>query len=145
VSKDEIKLNLSEALGAVDAPSVQQLTIFIPNKDKNGKEVKNFHFWVKEAQKILSIIGGGATTMPPADGTWLDPEKDIAKLEKLKDEDLVWEKTTILYTYIQPHRFEKNLNLLREFLHRFGRETKQGEVVCEFDGEFFRISKYDPK
>ncbi len=37
---------------------------------------------------------------------------------------------------------EINLNSLREFLHRFGRETNQGEVVFEFDGEFFRIQKY---
>lgn len=48
-----------------------------------------------------------------------------------------------MYTYIIPDKFEKNLNSLREFLHRFGRETNQGEVVFEFDGEFFRIREYD--
>jgi hypothetical protein len=58
---------------------------------------------------------------------------------------MLWEKTTIIYTYIYPDRFEKNLKLLREFLHRFGRETNQGEVVFEFAGEFFRIREYDPK
>jgi len=58
---------------------------------------------------------------------------------------MLWEKTTIIHTYIYPDRFEKNLKLLREFLHRFGRETNQGEVVFEFAGEFFRIREYDPK
>ena len=48
-------------------------------------------------------------------------------------------------TIIYPDKFEKNLNSLREFLHRFGRETNQGEVVFEFAGEFFRIQKYYSK
>ena len=142
---NETELNLSEMLGAVESPSVQQLTLFIPNKDKKGNEFRSFDAWVKKAQKVLSIIGGGSTTMPPADGTWLDPRKKIDNPEKLLDIDLVWEKTTIVYTYIQPDKFENNLLLLRKFLHSFGRETNQGEVVCEFDGQFFRISKYDLK
>ena len=40
---------------------------------------------------------------------------------------------------------EKNLKSLREFLHRFDRETNQGEVVFESAGEFFRIREYDSK
>ncbi len=83
--------------------------------------------------------------MPPADGTWLNPEKDIDSVGELSDEDMIWEKTTIIYTYIYPDRFEKNIRPLREFLHRFGRETNQGEVVFEFAGEFFRIRDYDSK
>ena len=31
----------------------------------------------------------------------------------------------------------------RGFLHRFGRQTNQGEVVVEFDGRFYRIKTYD--
>jgi hypothetical protein len=83
--------------------------------------------------------------MPPADGTWLNPRKKINNPEKLRDIDLLWEKTTIVFTYIQPDKFEKNLPLLRNFLHSFGRETNQGEVAFEFDGQFFRISDYDLK
>ncbi|HLP47401.1 MAG TPA: hypothetical protein VK469_15745, partial [Candidatus Kapabacteria bacterium] len=61
----------------------------------------------------------------------------------LKDEDVIWEKTTIIYTYIKADSFLKSLRALRNFLHRFGRETNQGEVVFEFDGKFFRISNFD--
>jgi len=71
--------------------------------------------------------------MPPADGTWLNPES----------KEIIWEKTTIMYTYVDPDSFEENVGLLRKFLHRFGRETNQGEVVFEFDGKFYRIRKYD--
>lgn len=134
-------VSLSEAIGALEEPSVQQLTLYIPHKDKEGKTVENIHKWIKEAQRLLSIIGGGATTMPPADGAWI--KRDVDSIGELKDEDIVWEKTTVMYTYIYPDRFEKNLKSLREFLHGFGRETNQGEVVFEFAGEFFRIRKYD--
>jgi hypothetical protein len=36
-----------------------------------------------------------------------------------------------------------NMARLREFLHRFGRETNQGKVVFEFDGNFWPIDKFD--
>ena len=140
---DILEINLGEILGAIEVPSIQQLTLYIPNKDKDGSEIKDLQIWIKEAQKVLTIIGRGSTAMPPADGTWL--KKDIDSMKELKDEDMLWEKTTIIYTYIDPDRFEKNLKSLKEFLHRFGRETKQGAVVFEFAGEFFRIRKYDSK
>jgi len=131
---------LSKILGAMEEPSAQQLTLYLPNKDKNGKIVKNINKWVKEAQKVLITIGGGSTAMPPADGSWLDPEK--ASNDDF-EKDIVWEKTRIVYTFIEPDKFESNLSLLRDFLHRFGRETNQGEVVFEFDGKFYRIREYD--
>lgn len=137
------EISLAELIGAVEAASVQQLTLYIPHRDRDGKSVKGINKWIKEAQKLLAVIGGGATTMPPADGSWL--KNDIDNMEKIKDEDIVWEKTTIIYTYIYPDKFKKNLKSLREFLHRFGRKTNQGEVAFEFDGEFFRIRKYDLK
>ncbi len=147
IKNDDIEeLNISEALGAEHGPSSQILALYIPNKDKEGEEIEHHEMWVKRGLKVLSIIGGGATAIPPADGTWLDPDKREKILDpaQLKDEDLVWEKTTFMYTYIDADRFLENAEHLRRFLHDFGRETKQGEVVFEFDEEFFRIQKYDP-
>lgn len=95
--------------------------------------------------KVLSIIGGGATAFPPGDGTWLAPEKraEIEDLEDLDDDDLVWENTTYLYTYVNADSFLENAHLPRRFLHDFGRKTDQGEVVFEFDESLFRIQAYD--
>ncbi len=130
---DSIDVILAKLLGALEEPAVQVLTLYIPDKDRDGKRIKNLNRWIKEAQKVLTTIGGGSTSMPPADGTWLNPESN----------DIILENTTIMYTYIDPDSFEANADMLREFLHRFGRETNQGEVVFEFDGKFYRIRKYD--
>jgi hypothetical protein len=35
------------------------------------------------------------------------------------------------------------MSRLREFLHRLERETNQGEIAVESDGQFYRIAKYD--
>lgn len=138
-------LDISELLGAESAPSLQMLAIYIPNKDKEGKEIKQQEAWVKRGIKVLSTIGGGVTTMPPSDGTWLDPDKhnNIQDPDQLKDEDLLWEKTIYIYTYIYADKFLQNATHFRRFLHDFGRETNQGEVVFEFDEDFYRIRNYD--
>jgi len=143
VSTEE--LDLAALMGALGSPSVQILALYVPNKDKHGKVIRNHKTWVKRAMKVLSLIGGGSTAFPPGDGTWLDPAKreSIRRPDELKDKDLVWEKTTYLYTYIDPDLFLRNARHLRQFLHDFGRETRQGEVVFEFDEEFFRIQSYD--
>lgn len=145
MTDESSEVALTTVLGATKEALAQQLTLYIPNKDKNHKAIKDVLRWIKEARKILTIFGGGSTSMPPADGTWLSLDKNIKDISELKDKDIVWEKTRIIYAYIEKNRFLKNVGLLREFLHRFGRETNQGEVVLEFDGKFYSITKYDSK
>ena len=69
---------------------------------------------------LLSNIGGGATVLPPVDGAWFNP--DTGRLIK--------EKIILAYTYVQPSRFIGSLPRVRAFLHRMGRQTRQGEVVA---------------
>lgn len=127
-------LNIAKILGAEEEDtSHQQLVLYIPDKDKHGKEIQNLSSWIDEALGVLKEMGGGATGMPPADGTWVNPETDSE----------IKERTRILYTYIYADKFEDNLTLLGDFLHRFGIETNQGEVVFEFAGRFYRIKKFD--
>jgi hypothetical protein len=126
-------IELGKELGAVEGYSSQRLTLYIPNKDKAGKRFANFGKWVDEAREVLSQIGGGSTAYPPADGTWVNE----------KGENL-WEKTRIIFCYVYPDRLHAKVIELREFLHRFGRETNQGEVVVEFDDRFWRIKNFDP-
>jgi hypothetical protein len=57
---------------------------------------------------------------------------------------LIQEHPVVVYSYVRAEPFLGSLGRLREFLHRLGRETNQGEVAFEFDGQFFRIRTFDP-
>jgi hypothetical protein len=129
------ELDVGDALGASAPASVQVLTLYIPDKDREGNELGTQRQWVLEAAERLAPMGRGVTIMPPAEGAWYDEENDR----------IVWEHPVLGYTYIVPEPFLQRLGELREFLHRMGRETNQGEVVCEFDGQFYRITSYDPR
>src|SRR5262249_47804389 len=57
-------------LGAEEQAATQRLTLYLPNKDKNGGALTDPARWLKEARELLSRIGGGATALPPARGPW---------------------------------------------------------------------------
>ena len=86
-----------------------------------------------EAIRLLSEINGGATAEPPVEGGWLNDAGVV-----------VWENPVVVYSYIRPEEFVRNLPRIREFLHRMGRVTRQGEVAFEFDDSFYRVRKFDP-
>jgi len=123
---------LAEAMGASDETSVQVLSLYIPNKDSHNAEFGQQRKWVLEAAGLLARIGGGVTIMPPAEGGWVDNAGGI-----------VWESPIIVYSFVKPKLFSESVPALREFLHRMGRETNQGEVAFEFDGWFYRITQFD--
>jgi hypothetical protein len=135
VAADDSELDLAAALGAEREASTQVLSLYIPNKDRHGRPIRTAP-WIREAQEIQTKIGEGYTTTPPHDGGW---ETASGQLRR--------EKTVIVYTYIKPDRFLAHVGVLREFLHRFGRETNQEVVVAELSGAegswFFRIKEYD--
>lgn len=125
-------MNLSEELGAGGGVSVQCLTLYIPDRDSAGNVLRDQRRWVLDGANLLAKIGGGVTIMPPVEGGWVDDSGAI-----------VWEHPVLIYTFIRPINFKKSLPQLRAFLHALGRETRQGEVAFEFDGRFFRITKFD--
>lgn len=128
----EFDLDLGETLGADSRASLQLLRLYIPNKDRYGIEFGTQRQWVEEAAKLLTKIGGGVTIMPPVEGGWDDGQGNI-----------IWENPVLVYTFIKDEQFVENISVLREFVHRMGYETNQGEVVVEFDAEFYRITRFD--
>lgn len=132
-AEESLNLDLAQALGAEDASS-QCISIYIPNRDKSGNEIGTQRKWVLEAMKLLSEMNGGATVMPAVEGGWLNDQGDI-----------IWENPVVVYSYIKTENFIDQLPRLREYLHRLGRETQQGEIAFEFDGVFYRIRQFDPK
>ena len=127
------EIDLASILGAEENVSHQVLTLYIPDRDRDNTEISTQRKWVLEAADLLARIGGGVTIMPPTEGGWLDEA----------DNRIIWEHPIMVYTYIKPDQFEQYLSELREFLHRMRRETNQGEIAVEFDGQFYRITKYD--
>jgi hypothetical protein len=127
-----LDLDLGKELGATGAPAAQRLTLYIPNKDCLGVVVASHASWVKEAHELLTTIGKGATAFPPVDGSWEKPDGSV-----------IWEETRIIYTFVEPDRLQANLQRLREFLHRFGKEANQGEVKLEFAGWMWTIDQFD--
>jgi hypothetical protein len=131
--EDDVGLDIAGAFGAEPDVSSQSFAIYVPNKDRDGHEIGNQRQWVLEALGLLAGAGGGATAMPPVEGVWLNSEQG----------EFVWENPVIVYSYIKPDEFLERLPQLKAFLYRMGRETRQGEIVFEFDGRFYRIRKFD--
>ncbi len=126
-------VEIAKELGASESPSAERLMLYLPDKDCEGNSVIDHKNWVTQGQELLTDIGNGTTSFPPVTGTWRKP-----------DGTNLWEETTMVFTFIYPDKFKANMKRLREFLHRFGRETKQGEVVFELGELFWRINKFDP-
>src|SRR5437763_7998052 len=104
---DELGLDFAASFGAEADPSTQAFSIYVPNKDRDGKEIGNQRQWVLEALQLLGTIGGGATAMPPVEGVWMSAEREF-----------VWENPIIVYSYIKPEQFVARRPELRAFLHR---------------------------
>jgi hypothetical protein len=131
-SPEPIRINLSEALGADAGVATQCFSIYVPNKDKDGKEIGTQRKWVLEAIDLLTRLNGGATALPPVEGAWRN-----------QDGLTVWEHPIVVYSFIKPDEFFAQLPAVREFLHRMGRETNQGEVAFEFEDRFYLIGQFD--
>jgi len=131
---DDIEIDLAKAMGAREAPSQQTLTLYIPDRDRDGREIGTQRRWVIEAAELLAVIGGGVTIQPPVEGGWYDEEANR----------IIWERPVLVYTHVRPKPFMDSLPRLRGFLHRLGLETMQGEVAFEFGDELYRIQVFEP-
>ena len=130
---DRIEFDFVGALGANAGYRAQRFAVYVPDKDRDGAETGDQRRWVLEALRLLTELNGGATAMPAVEGVWQGPGGPA-----------VWERPVIVYSFIDPTRFFAGFAAVREFLHRMGRETRQGEVVAEYEGELFRITTFDP-
>src|SRR5216684_8076877 len=107
-----VEIDIVAGLGADPDVSAQCISLYIPNKDREGEEIGDQRKRVLEAIRLLSEINGGATAMPPVEGGWVND--DTGKI--------VWENPVFVYSFVRPDPFIENLPRLREFVHRMGRE-----------------------
>ena len=121
-----IRLDIASEFAA--QPKGQRFAIYVPNKNRHGQPVAQAS-WVEEGLRLLASICGGASAMPPIQGAWLNPQTNA----------LIIEEPVVIYSYIEPETFAMRLSELRDFIHRLGTETDQGQMAFEFDGEFYLI------
>lgn len=127
----EDEIEIAVAFGAA-LLSQERFSIYIPNRDRDGKTVQQDK-WVDEALKLLTRINGGATAMPPVRGAWLNKDTD----------KLVIEEPVVVYSFIHTVNFPDRLGEVVEFAKRLGRETNQGEVAFEFNGGFYLLDRFE--
>ncbi len=121
--------NVVEAFGGTALGD--RFAIYIPNRDKDGLVVEQ-KTWVDKAIRLLSEVGGGATSMPPVTGAWINPET----------KDLIIEEPIVVYTYVDPDVFEDNVGKLVDFVREIGRETNQGSMAVEYGDTFFYVDNF---
>ena len=124
---------LQSALGATHPVGGTQVTLFIPDKDRDGRPIDQ-GLWGDQALDALGRLFRGATAFPPGKGVWRDDAKGGALLREI---------TVMVVSYVPKDEIRKRLSDLRAFLHRFGREANQGEVGLIIDGNYYGISAYD--
>jgi hypothetical protein len=66
-------MDIGHTLGADGGISVQALTLYVPNKDRDGKEIGDQRRWVLAAAQLLARIGGGVTIFTPCRGRMAEP------------------------------------------------------------------------
>ena len=126
--------NIKEVLGTTYPVGTSQVVLFIPDRDRENQAIDQKR-WVDEALNVMGTIFRGATAFPPGRGVWRDDEFGGR---------LIKEQTVMVVSYVNRRLLTTaNFRRLREFLHRFGRETRQGEVGIVIDGKYYGISRYD--
>jgi hypothetical protein len=116
------------ALGASKAASTL-LVLFIPSRDRHDRAIDQEH-WVEESLRVLGTLFGGATAFPRGRGVW----QDDARGGKL-----LFDEPIVIQCYTSEQAIERQAPKLREFLHRMGREAKQGAIGLVIDRDYLEI------
>ena len=126
--------DLHEALGASLPAGTLQLTVFIPSVDHEHVPIAQ-EAWADECLTVLGRLFRGATAFPPGRGVWRNDDRGG---------DLVFDDTVLVTSYISPVDLDDSaLSDLRSFLHRLGREGRQGEVGVVIGGDYYGITQFD--
>ncbi|MCZ6679815.1 MAG: hypothetical protein O7E52_21495 [Candidatus Poribacteria bacterium] len=118
-----------------DTPSgSSQVILFIPSKDREGKEVDQ-ESWVDEGLSVVGRLFRGGTAFPPGKGVWRNDAQGG---------QLLFETTVMILSFVEPNDLtDFALLQLKAFLLRLGREANQGEVGVVIDGIYYGFTQFE--
>ena len=119
---------IAERLGASKAASCL-LVLFIPSKDRADEPIEQ-EFWVQEALGVLGRLFGGATAFPQGKGVWRDDAQGGR---------LLFDQPVVIQCYTSEIALARGAPVLRDFLHRMGREARQGAIGLVIDRDYLEI------
>jgi len=126
--------DLGSALGSGPPAGTLQVTVFLPSVDRDERPIPQER-WTRDCLAVLGVLFRGATAFPPGRGVWRDDERGGR---------LVYDDTVLVTSYVDPASLtESSLAELGAFLHRLGREARQGEVGVIIGGNYYGIQEYD--
>jgi hypothetical protein len=120
--------DFAEALGASKGASTL-LVLFIPSRDRTDRPIDQER-WVEESLETLGKLFGGATAFPKGKGVWRDDAQGGV---------LLFDEPVVIQCYTGEEAIERQAPKLREFLHRMGREAKQGAIGLVIDRVYLEI------
>lgn len=117
--------------GSLDVKD-QYVCVFIPSETRDQEPIDH-EMWPHEAIAVMSKLFGGATAVESLGG-WLDPDSNQVKSERV----------SLVFSMISANEWNGTTVVeLRRFLHKLGREAKQGEVAILVMNQLLRIRRYD--
>jgi hypothetical protein len=78
----------------------------------------------------MGTIFGGATAFPQGKGVWRD---------EAQGGKLLFDEPVVIQCYTTEHALEHHTPALRDFLHRMGREARQGAFGLVIDRNYLEI------
>jgi hypothetical protein len=130
MAQEPVEIDVVAAFGG-RADYGQRFAVYVPNKDRDGAPLEQ-EKWVTATLRLLTDIAGGATAMPPVTGAWRNPVTGA----------VIIEEPVVIYAYVKPAPFVQRLPELAAFVRQMGRETNQGAIALEFDGDFFTVEDF---
>jgi hypothetical protein len=110
------------------------VTLFVPSVDRDSLPIDQ-DYWRSQALETFGKLFRGATAFPPGRGVWRDDARGGT---------LVFDDTVLVTSYAaEADLTDETLAGLRRFLHRMGRDARQGEIGVVINDAYLGITEYD--
>ena len=106
--------------------------VYVPSQERDGTSLDH-EYWLRQTLEVMTELFGGATATL-CEGAWRDDDQG-GQIKR--------EKVSTVESYMPKSQWNStNAKALAGFLHRMGREARQGEIGLLVDHEYFPIREY---